>query len=101
VLEEEHLTHYFLVRSELGVSLKGKPSVLQARASAHCFPLRIELVLERRLPAKYIFQSKGRLCSKYVYCDDGEKTYNDVFSKENHLCLKLQLVAHCFPKGMS
>jgi hypothetical protein len=33
-----------------------KPSILEAAASTHCFPMRSELVLKRILPANRTFQ---------------------------------------------
>jgi hypothetical protein len=32
---------------EMHISLQRKPSTLEAAASSHCFPLRVELVFER------------------------------------------------------
>jgi hypothetical protein len=38
--------------------------VLEAGASAHYFPIRIEVGFERNAPAIYVFKDGNRLCSK-------------------------------------
>ena len=46
----------FLQGDVTHVSLKRKPSVLEAGAFTHCFPVRLELLFERNPSATCMFQ---------------------------------------------
>jgi hypothetical protein len=68
---------------------------VRAGACSHPFLLRIELVLKVILPPNHSFQGGEMLLFLQIGLFSSEKKHM-YLSKENHLCKKLQHVAHCF-----